>query len=137
MKIIKYKKVIYVIAIIFMIMYFLVSMNNNVIAGTGFQSGMQSGTTSAEETLKGIYTTPSDKAGFDTMIGNYLWVAIAIGVSTGVVMVAIIRVKYIIASPEGKADIKKQAFMYMIGAALIVSGATFVGIIANAALNLN
>lgn len=135
MKIIKYKKVIYVIAIIFMIMYFLVSMNNNVIAGTGGQ--FSSGTTSAEETLKGIYTTPSDKAGFDTMIGNYLWVAIAIGVSTGVVMVAIIGVKYIIASPEGKADIKKQAFMYMIGAALIVSGATFVGIIANAALNLN
>lgn len=135
MKIIKYKKVIYVIAIIFMIMYFLVSMNNNVIAGTGGQ--FSSGTTSAEETLKGIYTTPADKAGFDTMIGNYLWVAIAIGVSTGVVMVAIIGVKYIIASPEGKADIKKQAFMYMIGAALIVSGATFVGIIANAALNLN
>ena len=135
MKIIKYKKVIYVIAIIFMIMYFLVSMNNNVIAGTGGQ--FSSGTTSAEETLKGIYTTPSDKAGFDTMIGNYLWVAIAIGVSTGVVMVAIIGVKYIIASPEGKADIKKQAFMYMIGTALIVSGATFVGIIANAALNLN
>ena len=135
MKIIKYKKVIYVIAIIFMVMYFLVSMNNNVIAGTGTQSS--SGTTSAEETLKGIYTTPTDKAGLDTKIGNYLWVAVAVGLATGVIMIAVIGIRYIVASPEGKADIKKQAFMYMIGAALIISGSTFVGVIAEAAKVIN
>ena len=135
MKIIKYKKVIYVIAIIFMVMYFLVSMNNNVIAGTGTQSS--SGTTSAEETLKGIYTEPTDKAGLDTKMGNYLWVSAAIGLATGVIMIAVIGIRYIVASPEGKADIKKQAFMYMIGAALIISGSTFVGVIAEAAKVIN
>lgn len=133
MKFIKYKKVVYVIAIIFMIMYFLISMNNIVVADTGTTSS----STSAEDTLKGIYTTPADKAGLDTKIGNYLWVAVAVGLATGVIMIAVIGIRYIVASPEGKADIKKQAIMYMIGAALIISGSTFVGVIAEAAKVIN
>ena len=62
--------------------------------------------------------------------GNFLWVACAVGISAGVIMLAIIGIKIIIASPEGKAEVKKQLFGYVIGAFLIVSGATFAGVIA-------
>lgn len=59
-----------------------------------------------------------------------LWIIVAIGISTGVIMIAIIGFKYIVSSPEGKADLKKQLILYCIGAFLLMSGSTLVGIIA-------
>jgi len=62
--------------------------------------------------------------------GQMLWIVTAIGISTGVIMIAIIGFKYIVSSPEGKADLKKQLILYCIGAFLLMSGSTLVGIIA-------
>lgn len=121
----KYKRIIFIIAIVFIIMQFLMIMENNVYA-------QQDPVT---QKLKGIYVAnPADDTGeIKLMLGNYLWIAMAIGMVTGVAMIAVIGIKFIISAPEGKAEIKKQAYMYLTGAVLIMLGSTFVGIIADVA----
>ena len=87
--------------------------------------------------MKKIYSAEDGADVINDKAGKFLAYAIGIGVAAGVVMIAVLGVKYILASPEGKADLKKQAVMYFIGAALIVSGSTFLGIIADAASKWN
>lgn len=120
----KYKKIIFIIAIVFIIMQFLIIMESNVYAQDP-----------VTQKLKGIYVAnPADNTGeIKLMLGNYLWIAMAIGMVTGVAMIAVIGIKFIVSAPEGKAEIKKQAVMYLVGAMLIMLGSTFVGVIADVA----
>ena len=120
----KYKRIIFIIAIVFIIMQFLMIMENNVYAQDP-----------VTQKLKGIYVAnpADDTSEIKLMLGNYLWIAMAIGMVTGVAMIAVIGIKFIISAPEGKAEIKKQAYMYLVGAVLIMLGSTFVGIIADVA----
>ena len=46
-------------------------------------------------------------------------------------MLILIGVKFITASPEGKAEIKKAAIQYVIGAIIVFAAGTLLGIIAN------
>ena len=81
-----------------------------------------------------IYKSPGTIPGGLGDLGNGVyWIAQAIGVAVGVFVIAIIGVKYIIAAPEGKAEIKKQLIMYVIGAILIGSAAWIVSSIITAA----
>lgn len=57
----------------------------------------------------------------------------AIGYVVAVVILVWLGVKYIMASPDGKADIKKQAFAYILGAILLFAASTIVGIISSVA----
>lgn len=88
--------------------------------------------------MGGIYTnTPSGIDTFNDRASNVLWLIQAVGISVGVIMIAIVGVKYILSSPEGKAELKKQMIGYSIGAFLIISGATATNIIAHMAYNIN
>ena len=63
-------------------------------------------------------------SGYANMI---LGVVQVIGYSAAVIILAWLGVKYIMASPEGKAEIKKQAFAYLLGALLLFAAGTIVG----------
>lgn len=132
----KCKKIIYVVAIIFILMQSFVVIDNityaqdrsDEIKGVAAKLKGQDG-------HGGIYEKPNpdDVEDIALKLGNYLWVAIAIGMAAGVAMIAVIGIKFILSTPEGKAEIKKQAVMYVVGALLIMSGSTFVGILADVA----
>lgn len=51
--------------------------------------------------------------------GIILGVIQAIGMSVAVIILVWLGIKYIMASPDGKAEIKKQAFGYILGAVLL------------------
>lgn len=51
--------------------------------------------------------------------GIILGVIQAIGMSIAVIILVWLGIKYIMASPDGKAEIKKQAFGYILGAVLL------------------
>ena len=65
--------------------------------------------------------------------GKILGIFQAVGVSVAVVMLAWLGIKYIMASPDGKAEIKKQAFAYILGAILLFGAAVIVEVVKNAA----
>lgn len=67
-------------------------------------------------------------------IGNtILSIFQAVGTIIAVIMLVWLGIKYIMASPEGKADLKGQLFPYLIGCVLLFAGAGLIGIIANVA----
>lgn len=61
-----------------------------------------------------------------------LGVAQVIGVAVAVVMLVVLAIKYISAAPAEKADIKKSAFIYVVGALLLFGGVAVLSIIQNA-----
>ena len=128
----KCKKIIYVVAIILILMQFVAIINNKVFAGSDADRIKKT----ASELKQQIYKTPitdDEVEDIAPRLGNYLWIAMTLGMVTGVAMIAVIGIKFIVSAPEGKAEIKKQAVMYVVGALLIMSGSTFVGILADVA----
>mgnify|MGYP004518731553 FL=1 len=57
--------------------------------------------------------------GFGKTVNNILGVVTYVCYAAAVVMLLYLGVKYITASPEGKAEIKKSAIIYVIGAVLV------------------
>ena len=55
-----------------------------------------------------------------------------IGVAVAVIMLVVLAIKYLSAAPGEKAEIKKSAFIYVIGALLLFGGVAFLQIIQNA-----
>ena len=85
----------------------------------------------------GIIVDPSDIRGqgtgassaIQTISGDILGVAQVIGVAVAVIMLIVLAIKYISASPEGKAEIKKSAYVYILGAVLLFGGVFILNII--------
>ena len=67
-----------------------------------------------------------------SVAGNVLYILQAVGMVAGVAIVAYMGIKYITSSPDGKAEIKKQAFIYIGGAALLMLAPTVANLVFNA-----
>lgn len=59
----------------------------------------------------------------------------AVGMSVAVIMLTYIGIKYLMTSPEGKADLKQQLFPYLIGCVLLFGGSWLIATIARTAYN--
>lgn len=75
-------------------------------------------------------TSPGGEA--DNIAGTILNTLMWVGVMIAVGMMIFLGIKYVTASPDGKADLKKQLGIYVLGLVLILAATTIVGIIANA-----
>lgn len=60
---------------------------------------------------------------------NIVGIIQVVGYVVAVVMLVIIGIKYITSSPDGKAEVKKTALFYVLGAVLIAGAATIVGVV--------
>lgn len=69
-------------------------------------------------------------------IGIVLGVVQVVAAGVAVIMLIVLAIKYISASPEGKADIKKSAAQYVIGAVLLFGATGILGIVRTFALNI-
>ena len=68
-------------------------------------------------------------------IGGYiLGVAQVIGMVVAVVMLVVLAIKYISAAPNDKAEIKKHAVVYIVGAIVLFAASGILQIIKNVAL---
>lgn len=71
--------------------------------------------------------------GLSATMSNILGIVTVICYAAAVIMLLYLGVKYITASPEGKAEIKKTAIQYVIGAVLVFAAGTVLNIIKNIA----
>ena len=71
--------------------------------------------------------------GLSATMSNILGIVTVICYAAAVIMLLYLGVKYITASPEGKAEIKKSAIHYVIGAVLVFAAGTVLNIIKNIA----
>lgn len=72
---------------------------------------------------------PSGASTINNLGNNLLGIFQTVGYIAAVIILVWLGIKYIMASPDGKAEIKKQAFAYILGAVLLFSAATIVTII--------
>lgn len=63
--------------------------------------------------------------------GIILGVFQAVGMSIAVIILVWLGIKYIMASPDGKAEIKKQAFAYILGAVLLFGATAIITVVKN------
>lgn len=123
------KKLFRVITCLAILLITILVFNNNVFAST--QKSI------FEEPPKGGWYDIFSTSGNDPLSGakSELWgIVQAIGYATSIIMLVIIGIKYIWTSPDGKADVKKQLFPYVIGCALLFGATFFVGVIGNFAI---
>lgn len=79
-----------------------------------------------------IYNGTTDSR-ISTPVATILGIIQAIGYASAIVMLTYVGIKYILATPDGKAELKKQLVPYIIGIILLFSGSTLAVIIGNIA----
>jgi TRAP-type C4-dicarboxylate transport system permease small subunit len=105
----KILKVVTVLAIIAMICSFAV----NVFAVSSIPTGTS--------------TTTSGKV--NGLVGKVIGVVQVICFAAAVIMLMFLGVKYVTASPDGKAEIKKSAVQYIVGAVVLFAAGGILGIV--------
>lgn len=84
--------------------------------------------------LSGMYDNPDPTV--QSMGGRILWVVDIICYGLALIILIIKGAKFIMASPEGKAEIKQETINYAIGAFILFGIATILTIIINVTKNV-
>lgn len=79
----------------------------------------------------------SGVSSLNTIAGNIIFIVQIICYATAVVMLMVLGVKWIIAAPEAKAEIKKSAVYYVVGAVMVFAAGILLGIIKDFATGLS
>ena len=96
-----------------------------VVIGSTISLARDSMAYSAED----IYNGESTPADLKTPVSQVLGVIKYIGFAAAVIVLSYIGIKYILATPEGKAELKKQLIPYAIGIIILFAGSAFAYII--------
>lgn len=82
-----------------------------------------------------ITAEASDSTGaaksINTIIGSVITIVQVVGVGVAIIMLIVLAIKYISAAPGDKADIKKHAVVYVVGAIVLFAASGLLGIIKN------
>ena len=70
------------------------------------------------------------------VVGNILYIAQVIGMGVATIMLLVLAIKYIAASPNDKAEIKKHIIVYVVGAVILFSASGLLAIIRRFALGV-
>ena len=71
------------------------------------------------------------------IVSNVIWIIQTIAIAAAVIMLMFVGIKFVTASPEGKAEIKKTAVIYVVGAILLLAASGVLGIIQSLAKNVS
>ncbi len=108
-----------------------------VIVGT---AGSVFADNTIDDPFVGVTPTKPDNEnvtnGINSIAGQILFIAQMIGMAVATIMLIVLGIKYITASPDGKAEIKKSAWIYVVGALGIFAATFIVGIIKDVFTNL-
>lgn len=95
----------------------------------------------------GTFTTPTDKNGFNNLgnqgnagdaakatqniMGTIIQTMKVVGYGIAIIMLIYVAIKYMSAAPSEKAEFKKSATAYVVGAVVLFGAASIIGIIQN------
>ena len=87
-----------------------------------------------------ITENAEDSSGASTSVKGIMQAALVIaqvvGTGIAVIMLIVLAIKYLSAAPWDKADIKKSAVVYIIGAVVLFAASGILGIISNFSKNI-
>ncbi len=70
------------------------------------------------------------------IIGSIITIVQVIGTGVAIIMLIVLAIKYISAAPSDKAEIKKHAVVYVVGAIVLFAASGILGIVKNFAGNI-
>ena len=139
MKLNKFAKIIVAIMMIMLITTFASQV---VFAGDDPKQTTPTGTAKGYNPANanlGEMFSAQDKSGASQAAGNIIGMIIniaqVIGTGVAIIMLIVLAIQYIAASPEGKAEIKKNSTIYIVGAIILFAASGLLGIIRKFAVN--
>lgn len=83
--------------------------------------------------MEGVSTAPStaSESGITKVINNIIGIMQIVGTGISLIVISILGIKYILASPSDKADVKKNIMPILIGCVLLFAAVNIAGIIEN------
>ncbi len=126
------KKKMVLVLVIMILSSFVIYSNKTFAAGTTMNSLLEA------KNMKSV-STPDASAGQDGIIGginSVIGLLQFAGTGISVIVVTILGIKYILASPADKADVKKSIMPIIIGCALLFGGVNIVATVMNFSTNV-
>lgn len=127
------KKTIKIIALILLAIVVVASLQSVVFAD-------DFDITKAED-LDEMYKNAKDTSGaagsINNLIGSIITIVQVVGTGVAIIMLIVLAIKYISAAPGDKADIKKHAVVYVVGAVVLFAATGILGIVKNFASNIS
>ena len=77
----------------------------------------------------GATDTSGAAASINRIVGSVLTIVQVVGCGVAVIMLIVLAIKYISAAPGDKADIKKHAVVYVVGAVVLFAASGILGIV--------
>lgn len=100
----------------------------NIVQSTVYATG---GVYSSIQTLANSSTTGGAVTSVNNMAGSVISIAKVICAGVAIIMITVIAMKYMLAAPSEKADIKKHAVVYVVGAIIMFAATAILQIIQN------
>lgn len=125
------KKTIKIIALILLAIVVVASLQSAVFAEEMKASDIDLST----------FDDASDNSGaaksINNIIGSIITIVQVVGTGVAIIMLIVLAIKYISAAPGDKADIKKHAVVYVVGAIVLFAATGILGIVKNFASNIS
>ena len=98
----------------------------SVLTGNVFAMGR---TSAMNTSFKDAQDTSGAASSLNTLIGAAITIVQVVGSGVAVVMLIVLAIKYISAAPSDKAEIKKHAVVYVVGAIVLFAASGILGIV--------
>lgn len=122
-------KLMKVMAVILLAVMIVVSLASNVNA-------MKMSEVDTEYVVQNAEDTSGAASSVNRIIGSVLTIVQVVGCGVAVIMLIVLAIKYISAAPGDKADIKKHAVVYVVGAVVLFAASGILQIVKNFATNV-
>lgn len=124
------KNVIKVIVVALVAALLITALSTTVGATVSFDS------IDEKTVTNGAQDTSGAASSLNRIIGSAITVVQVVGVGVAIIMLIVLAIKYISAAPGDKADIKKHAVVYVVGAVVLFAASGILGIVKNFASNV-
>lgn len=75
--------------------------------------------------------------GITSLFGSIINIVQVIGTGIAIIMLIVIAIKYLVASPEGKGELKKSALIYVVSAFILFAAVNILAVIQDWTNDLN
>ena len=124
-------KVMKVMAVILLAVMIVASICTSANATISFDS------VDTDYVKNGASDTSGAASSINRIVGSVLTIVKVVGCGVAVIMLIVLAIKYISAAPGDKADIKKHAVVYVVGAVVLFAATGILGIVKKFASNIN
>lgn len=119
------RKVIKVVSLLLIVLMAVSMLSTSVFADTMTADSIN------VTTFKDAQDSSGAANSVTNIIGSFITIVRVIGTGVAIIMLIVMAIKYISAAPSEKAEIKKSATIYIVGAVILFAASAILGIIQN------